>query len=86
MKCLFIPLPDLCPRDIGTKVKNYFPLSKVDTIVTRNRDILNYYGHGLVGITFVFHVFWTPSHELIVGWRKRFAHITGPSSNPDGLV
>jgi len=27
-----------------------------------------------------------PSHELVVGWRWRFTHITGPSSNPDGLV
>ena len=29
MKCLFVPPLDLCPRDIGVGVWNYFPLSRV---------------------------------------------------------
>ena len=37
MKCLFVPPLALCPPDIGIEVKNYFPLSGVDTIVTSNR-------------------------------------------------
>jgi hypothetical protein len=37
MKCLFVPPLDLCPLDIGIGVKNYFPLSRVDTIVTSNQ-------------------------------------------------
>ena len=37
MKCLFVPPLDLCPQDIGVEVKNYFPLSGVDTIVTSNQ-------------------------------------------------
>jgi hypothetical protein len=32
MKCLFIPPLNLCPRDIGVEVRNYFPLSRVDII------------------------------------------------------
>ena len=32
MKCLFVSPLDLCPRDIGIGVKNYFPLSRVDTM------------------------------------------------------
>jgi hypothetical protein len=37
MKCLFVPPLNLCPLDKGVEVKNYFPLSRVDTVVTSNQ-------------------------------------------------